>query len=169
MPPWALSQIMRKGVAARRRLLEEMTALYRRIDQYQRGETVESGADMSDISKVALERDRVYNRHGWTFQERGAGDLAVLWGQNANTQRLSFWLIAYVYSTPGLLARLRTEIAPYCTLSDTMPLEIDSMNLPGLFVNCPLLKASIFETYRMANEATSIRYVARPVTIDDGA
>ncbi|KAK1056253.1 hypothetical protein LTR74_015039 [Friedmanniomyces endolithicus] len=124
---------------------------------------------MSDIGKVAIERDRVYSRHGWTFQERGAGDLAILWGQNANTQPLFFWLIAYVYSTPGLLARLRTEIAPYCTLSDSTPLEINSMNLPGLFANCPLLKASILETYRTANEATSICYVARPVTIDDGA
>jgi cytochrome P450 len=31
------------------------------------------------------------------------------------------------------------------------------------------MNACIFETYRMANEATSIRYVARPITINDGA
>ncbi|KAK0818326.1 hypothetical protein LTR75_002639 [Friedmanniomyces endolithicus] len=64
IPPWAPFQIMRKRVAARRRFLEGTTALYRRIDQYQCGETVESGVDMSDISKVALERRWVYSSMG---------------------------------------------------------------------------------------------------------
>ncbi|KAK1082566.1 hypothetical protein LTR33_003838 [Friedmanniomyces endolithicus] len=136
IPPWAPFQIMRKRVAARRRFLEGTTALYRRIDQYQCGETVESGVDMSDISKVALERRWVYSSMGEASKKvkpAPDGDRTIL----------------HAFRQPAL--------------------EINSMILPGLFANCPLLKASIFEIYRMANEAASSRYVARPVTIDDGA
>lgn len=168
IPSWAPFRIMKEGVAARSRLLEEMDALYRRIDQYQKGAAVDFDADMSDISNTALERNRVYDRKGWSFRERGGGDLAILWGQNANTQAIFFWLLAFVYSTPGVVDQLRKEIAPYIRLSQTDSLQISSMDLPALFGNCPRMKSCIFETYRMANEATSIRYVARPVIINDG-
>jgi cytochrome P450 len=144
-----------------------MEALYRRIDQNQRGEPVD--ADMSDVSSAAFERNTVYEREKWSFRQRAGGDLAVFWGQNANTQPVLFWLLAYVYSTPGFLDELREEIAPYIRLSQTEPPEITSMDLPALCHNCPLLKACIFETYHMANEATSIRYIARPATVNDGA
>lgn len=160
---------MKDGVAARSRLLDEMDSLYRRIDQYQRGVPVDFDADMSGISNTALERHAVYVKKGWSFRERGGGDLAILWGQNANTQVIFFWLLLFVYSTRGLLDRLREESSPYVTLSKRDNPEISSMNLPALFANCPLLKSCIFETYRMAKEATSIRYVARPVIITDGA
>ena len=36
-----------------------------------------------------------------------------MWGQNANTQPIFFWFMAYANSTPGLLEQLRKEIAPY--------------------------------------------------------
>ena len=168
IPTWAPFKIVKEGIAARSRLLEQIDALYRRIDQYQNSERIDFDADMSDISKTALERNRVYSEKKWSFRERGGGDLAILWGQNANTQPIFFWFTTYVYSTPGLVEQLREEIGPYIKLSESQPLEFKSMDLPGIFANCPRMKACIFETYRMANEATSIRYVARPVTINDG-
>lgn len=169
IPPWAPLKVMKRGLAARSRLVNELEALYRRIDQHQRGEPVDFGADMSDVSHVALERNKVYDRENWTFQQRGEGDLAVLWGQNANTQPMLFWFLAFVFSTAGLLPKLREEIAPYVKLSQTSPLEILSMDLVGLCHDCPLMKACVFETYRMANEPASVRFVTRPITISDGA
>lgn len=168
VPSWAPFKIMKEGLAARSRLANEMEALYRRIDQYQRGEPVDFGADMSDISSTALDRNKIYEREDWSIRHRGEGDLAILWGQNANTQPVLFWFLAYVYSTPGLLSKLREEIAPYVRVSQTYPREITSMDLPALPRDCPLLKACIFETYRMTIEATSIRYIEHPITIDDG-
>jgi cytochrome P450 len=165
---WAPFKPLRAGVAARARLLQEMEALYRRIDQHQRGLPVDFGADMSDVSSAALERNKVYNREGWSFRDRAAGDLAILWGQNANTQPLLFWLLAYVYSTPGFVDRLRAEIAPYLRISRRDRPENMSVDIPALHRECALLRACVFETYRLANEATSIRYVARPITLDDG-
>ena len=92
----------------------------------------------------------------------------VLWGQNANTQLMLFWFLAYVDSTAGLLHKLRDEIAPYTNLSQTSPLEILSMDLAALSRDCSLMKACIFETYRTVNEPASIRYIARPIIINDG-
>ena len=47
-------------------------------------------------------------------------------------------------------------------------MSIVSMDLPALFKGCPRLKSCIFETYRLTNEATSIRYVAQSITVQDG-
>ena len=90
IPPWAPFGMMKKGVAARARLLKEMASLYQRVDQHQKGEPVDFGADMSDISKTALDRNKVYTAKKWSYEERGGGDLAIFWGQNANTQPILF-------------------------------------------------------------------------------
>ena len=169
VPPWVPLKVVKEGVAARSRLHAELAALYRRIDQHKRGEPVDFGADMSDISIVAMERTRVYERDGWSFPERGACELGAFWGQNANTQPMLFWFLTFVYSTPGLLEEIRKEMAPHIKWShaSSSP-EIVSIDMAALYSDCQLMKACIFESYRLANEATSIRYVVRPITIDDG-
>ena len=168
VPRWAPFKIIREGLAPRSRLANEMEALYRRIDQYQNGESIDFDADMSDISTTALDRNKTYTREQWSFRHRGEGDLAVLWGENANTQPTLFWFLTYVYSTPGMLDRLRQEILPYVKVCRTSPPCITSMDFVGLSRNCPQMKACIFETYRLAVDVTSIRYVVRPITINDG-
>ena len=55
IPSWVSLKIMKEGIAARSRLVNELEALYRRIDQNQRGEPVDFNAGMSDVSDVALE------------------------------------------------------------------------------------------------------------------
>ncbi|KAL8795380.1 MAG: hypothetical protein Q9195_002121 [Heterodermia aff. obscurata] len=169
VPTWAPFKIVKEGLAARSRLGKQMEALYRRIDQYQKKEPVDLGADMSDISNTALDRNKIYRRDDWSFRHRGVSDLALLWGQNANTQPTLFWFLAYVYSTPSLLDELRQEIAPYVTMSQRSPPEIISMDLTKLSRDCPRTKACLFETYRLTIDVVSIRYVERPVTIKDGS
>ncbi|KAJ4363888.1 hypothetical protein N0V83_009340 [Neocucurbitaria cava] len=168
MPLWAPFKIVKEGLAARTRIITEIEALYRRIDQYQHGHPIDFDADVSDVSETASERNKIYERDGRSFPERGVGDLAIFWGQNANTQPVLFWLLTYVYSTFGILEQFREEIAPYIGISRTTPPEITSLDIPRLSRNCQLLKACILETYRLVNEPTSIRYVARPITITDG-
>ncbi|KAJ4346570.1 uncharacterized protein N0V89_010501 [Didymosphaeria variabile] len=166
IPAWAPLKIVREGRAARSRIMIAIEGLYRRIDQHQHGKPIDFNADMSDVSDVALTRSTVYEKHNWTFPERGACDLALLWGQNANTQPVVFWLLAYMYSTPGLLPQIREEIVPY--LSTSTSGELTALDIPGLSKNCQLLKACVFETYRLAIEVTSIRHVSRPITLTDG-
>ncbi|KAM0434013.1 hypothetical protein ACHAPT_003957 [Fusarium lateritium] len=162
VPSWAPFKMVRQGLRARSRILAAIEGLYRRIDQHQQGQPVDS--DMSDVHEALFARNTVYEREGWSFEERAAGDLATFWGQNANTQPVLFWFLAYVYSTQGLVDRVRDDIAPYVKLSPTDPPVLD---IPGLSNNCQLLKACIFETYRMVNEPTSIRHLERAVTISD--
>ncbi|KAH6653791.1 cytochrome P450 [Truncatella angustata] len=168
IPTWAPFKMVREGVAARTRLIKAMEGLYRRIDQYQKGEPVDFGADMSDVG-VATERNKIYAKHDVPFGIRADMDFPFLWGQNGNTQPLLFWYIIYTYSTPGLVERFREEMAPHVKLSPGKgPIEVESIDISALNRDCPLMKSALFETFRFGNEATSIRRVAKPLSVADG-
>ncbi|KAF9761246.1 hypothetical protein IL306_003893 [Fusarium sp. DS 682] len=169
IPKWAPFKMMQDGLKARARIIDSLEAVYRRVDQFDKGEPVDFGADMSDVSMMLRERNKIYNRDGWTFPERGAADFGTFWGLNANAQPVLFWFLLYVYSTPGLLEQIRDEISPYITLSTGAKPEITFMDFQSLFRKCQLFKACIFETYRLVNDPTSIRYVAQDVSLRDGS
>jgi hypothetical protein len=135
-----------------------MESLYRCIDQHQRGEIIDSEFDLSDVSSIPFERNKIYEREDWSRQDRAAGDFSILWGQNANLQPMLAWLTTFVYATTGLLDRIREETAAYINLSTTPP-EIISIDIPGFCRSCQLLKACIFEAYRIANAPAVIRRV----------
>jgi hypothetical protein len=170
LPTWLPFKFMRNGLAARKRNVERHERLYKRIDQYMRGEPVDGGVDMSDVGEVPLERSRAYAEAGMSPKHRGQIDSSLTWGQNANTQPLVFWLLVFIHSTPGLLDAIREEIAEFVPVDKTAsPPRITSLDLRGLSLSCPLFKSSVFETYRLAVDATSIRYIAKPTTFSDGA
>jgi len=175
LPTWLPFKKMRNGVAARTRLLTQMEALSRRIDQFQTGAPIDFDADISDISPVAIARAAVYKSRGWTSEQRAVGELSILWGQNANTHPITFWLLLFIYSTPGLSKVLREELDPYISIAevtnnDSSPpvTKITAMNHVALARNCPRFKACLVETYRMANEATAIRHLEKDTTVPDG-
>lgn len=168
IPKWAPIKPLQEGLAARKRLQAALVALYKRVDQYQNGEPVDFDADMSDISMVLAGRNKLYAAHGYSIQERGEFEMGTLWGQNANTQPILFWLMIYIYSTPGLVDDLRDEVASCIELSSSTPAEITSIDFAALSRDCPLFKSTLFETFRLANEPTSIRRVVRPLSVPDG-
>ncbi|KAM4060779.1 cytochrome p450 [Hirsutella rhossiliensis] len=174
-PTWLPIRSFREGLQARARLHEALGAFYRRLQQFERNEPVDFGADMSDVSFVARQRNDVFERFGVSTPVRGMLELGTLWGQNANTQPLIFWFVLYVYSTPGLVEALRAEVEP-CLVFSTTPNATNQQPSPHAYQldyaalgrSCPLLKSALLETFRLANEPTSIRYVSRPVTVPDG-
>ncbi|KAK3503317.1 cytochrome P450 [Neurospora crassa] len=170
MPTWAPFKVMKEGIEARKRLLAGVEAFSRRVTQFQRGEKIDDGADMSDISDVVLERNTALERHEWSYQERAASELLVLFASNTNTQPVLFWLILYIYSTPGLVNTLRQEVALFITLSDSHhnKKDITAIDTSGLSRECQLLKSIILETLRLAFGAVSTRFVKRPITVQDG-
>jgi hypothetical protein len=168
VPSWAPFKMMQDGLKARARIIDSLEGIFRRVEQERKGEPIDFGADISDVSTMLRERNSIYTRDGWTFPERAAADLGTFWGLNANAQPVLFWFLLYVYSTPGLVERIREEISPYINLSEGDRPEILSMDFPSLFRKCQLFKACIFETYRLVNEPTSIRYVTQPVSVNDG-
>ncbi|KAK3380726.1 putative cytochrome P450 [Lasiosphaeria ovina] len=170
IPDWAPFRMMREAKASRTRLIDELEAFYRRLGQHSRGEPVDFGADMSDAGDAVIGRQAVYDKYGWTMRERGHADMGVIWGQNGNTQPMLFWYLVYLYSTPGFVDELRRgEVASCVTLTDGSPSEIAGLDMGVLSRDCPRMKAALFETYRLASDPTSIRYVARDAKLDDGA
>ncbi|KAL1618567.1 hypothetical protein SLS56_010495 [Neofusicoccum ribis] len=169
VPAWAPLKSLKHGLVARNRLLDQMTALYRRIDQTQTGQAVDFGADMSDVSQVALDRNTAFRKHAFSFRQRASTDLGLLIGQNANTQPTVFWFILFIYSTPGLVQQLRAEVAPHITTTDGPEgLSITRFDHDAIAKDCQLLKSSFLETLRLTDEPTSIRHVSRPLTVVDG-
>ncbi|PHH68025.1 hypothetical protein CDD82_900 [Ophiocordyceps australis] len=166
LPQWLPLPSLREGIAARRRLQNAMAGFFGRLDQYEDGQPVDFGADMSDVSTVERERNRVYRRHGLSVQERGKMEISILWGQNANTQPLIFWFLVYVYAAPQLLDELRREVESCLTLSPEPP-RITAMDIDALSHNCPLLKSCFLETLRLANKPTSIRYLSQPLVVPE--
>lgn len=170
MPTWFPFKVMKEGMEARKRLLAGVEAFSRRVTQFQRGEKVDDGADMSDVSDVVLERNTALERNEWSYQERAASELLVLFASNTNTQPVLFWLILYIYSTPGLVSTLRQQVSPFIKLSDShhSRKDITAIDTSSLSRECQLLKSIILETLRLAFGAVSTRFVKRPITVQDG-
>lgn len=166
LPEWTPIKAMREGIAARKRILDALYALHERIEKYWKGEELD--CDMSDVGQVALDRSKAYAAHNVSFGHRRDIDMGLLWGQNANTQPLIYWFVVYIHATPGLRDAVRAEIAAFVRLTDTRPARIADMDYAGLSRDCPLLKSAYLETFRLANEPSTLRYVGRPVTITDG-
>lgn len=167
VPSWAPFSPIRQGVAARSRLLSALQGLYRRIDQHQSAKAVDFGADMSDVG-AAGGRNEVYSLHHIPTAHRAAIDLPFLWAQNANTQPLLFWLITLIHSSPGLLEKLRAEVAPWVAVTDAPFPEIESLDIDSVYRHCPLMKSALYETFRLCSEPTSIRHVVQPLSVFDG-
>ncbi|KAH8673510.1 putative cytochrome P450 [Xylariales sp. PMI_506] len=169
IPSWMPLKAMKDGIAIRSRMTSALNDLYRRVDQYQKGEPVDFGADLSDIG-IATERNKVYHKFNTNPDYRGPMDLVVLWGQNANTQPVLFWFVAYIHATPGLLDEIRKEMSPWIKTKKgaSGTVEIESLDTVALARECPLTKSALYETFRMTIEATSLRSVVKPMTVEDG-
>lgn len=168
IPEWLPFKVMREGIAARTRMLKALEDLSRRLDQDHEGQPVDFGADLSDVSPVAVEMNQIYRKYKWTSHQGAVGLFGVFWGQNANANPVLFWFLTFLYSTPGLVEEMRKEVMPYLTLSDAGPLEIKAMDHTGLVRNCCRMKAALYETCRLVTDTTIIRRVERPMTVNDG-
>ncbi|KAB5582966.1 cytochrome P450 [Coniochaeta sp. 2T2.1] len=166
IPSWAPIKALREGIAARDRCSAALTDVYRRVDLWAKGLPTGNRHEPSAIVKQRYEQYESVDMPLWA---RGTADLSLLWGQNANSQVLLFWFVAYLYSTPDLVKELREEIKEFVAVDTASnPPRIASIDIRSLSSQCPLLKSSLFETFRMSSEATSIRYVKEDITVEEG-
>lgn len=95
----------------------------------------------------------------------------MLWALVVNASLLVYWQVLYIFATPGLLDRIRKEVAPYATVSKPESIgkfsEAPKLKIlqEGLAKSCPLLKATYFEALRLSDQPWSVRKVASDVTI----
>lgn len=170
MPTWVPIKSFKEGLAARTRLHDALEGFYQRLNQFKRGLAVDFDADMGDVSAAAMERNNHLEEHGVPIRARAELELGTFWGLNANMQPMIFWLLLYIYSTPGLLDTLREEVKPCMTFSTAAHSpKITTFDFARLSYECPLLKSSLFETFRLVEDPTSLRYVSQHMTVPDGS
>ncbi|RFU81101.1 cytochrome p450 [Trichoderma arundinaceum] len=170
VPTWAPIKSFKEGLAARTRLHDALEGFYTRLSQYRHGLAVDFDADMRDVSGAAMERSQFLEERGVPIRAGAELELGTFWGLNANMQPMVFWLLLYIYSTPGLLDALREEVRPCLSLSvATYPPQITTFDFSRLSHECPLLKSSLFEAFRLVEEPTSLRYVSKHMTVPDGS
>lgn len=88
-----------------------------------------------------------------------------------NINNLVFWLLIRIYSTPGLVDQIRTQIAAFAKATQPVqsfgipepPLLV--LNAEGLSSSCPLLKACFHECLRQDTSAVSILSVCKDMVI----
>jgi cytochrome P450 len=103
--------------------------------------------------------------------------LAMRWkakkARNAN--QVVFWMLWHIYSDPDLLAEIRQELDRYIQVvspKSELPIaeaERLQMNMEGLQKQCPLLKASYFETMRLDVQGTTYKSVVADFTVTESA
>jgi len=94
---------------------------------------------------------------------------------NANANNLVFWIILRICATPGLLERVRAEIAPYAIVvtppqgpqfPEAKSLRLDS---EGLSRSCLLLKACYLEALRLHSASVTVKQVRKDVVVTESA
>ena len=165
MPTWLPMTQVHRAIAARSRIAEHLAALHNKIDAVTDGSADPALAvRMTDVSQLARQRAIALRELGINGLDRGKIELALVWGANANTNLLAFWLLAHAIATPGLLDELRKETAPFVSLSSN---TIESIDIDGLLTNCPLTKSCFLETLRISTVSLSIRNVVEDFSVTD--
>lgn len=132
-------------------------------------------ADIDNVSPLMSDRvDDVFRKHGLDLRKRASLDFSLLWGLNATANPLVFWSVWRIYSDPGLLGRIRDEIAPHVVLEKpavgfggnyASTTRIEKMDIDGLLEKCPLLKSACIETMRLDAGSWSFNWAQKDSVI----
>ncbi|CAG8984016.1 hypothetical protein HYALB_00002956 [Hymenoscyphus albidus] len=169
-PSWFPWPSVLKAHIARNRVWQALDDQQRAFDDLSEGKEIDySWGDLDDVSDFSKRRHEIYRKYGFEVRERG--EFTTLWALIINSSLLVYWHLLYILSTPDLLSRLRTEIAPYATVEK--PLSIGkiseaprlSINHEGLAKNCHLFKSTYFEALRLTDQPWSVRKVSNDVVI----
>lgn len=86
---------------------------------------------------------------------------------NANSNSAAYWTIVNLHNQPDILAGVREEIKPYAK-REGKDNQL-SLDWQGLLNNCPLLKASYYESLRIDSAPWSFKTLQRDVQIKEEA
>jgi cytochrome P450 len=95
----------------------------------------------------------------------------ILWALVVNANLVVFWQLLHILATPGLLERLRAEVAPFVQISKPETIGKISeapkltINHEGLSKKCLLFRSTYFEALRLNSQPWSIRSIASDIII----
>ena len=123
--------------------------------------------DMSDVSETMRVRTEALHSVKSPDTFMIASNLAVYWGLMVNANKVIFWMLLHIVSTPTLLANIRKEIQPYTTVTNQGNLEHLKLDSNSLMKDCPLLKATFYESMRIYTAGTSYKKVLEDVILTE--
>lgn len=120
--------------------------------------------DLSDVSETMKIRMKALQTIKSPDELSIASQLAVYWGLMVNANKVIFWMLLHIVSSPTLLDSIRREIEPYATVAKdgSLKLEVDF-----LLKRCPLFKATFYESMRVFTAGTSYKKVLQDVTLTE--
>ena len=133
---------------------------------------VSNGAsDKSIVAALTVDTAAIQRDYGFSAREIAATYVTIVHGALVNMVPTLFWCVAYVYSRPALLKRLRDE------LTTVLPIDQKEVNKGGnvqktievdgdtIENSCPLLLSVVRETQRLVAIGTLHRRVLEDTTV----
>jgi len=111
--------------------------------------------------EIVWKRQEMVYRAGITEYEAAAANIGFFWGLHTNITKAAFWLPMYVLSTPGLVDRIRSELAS----SGVFNTPGGAPDIDKLLKKCPILNASLQEALRLAASSTGVRMAESDVQL----
>ncbi|KAK2043622.1 cytochrome P450 [Colletotrichum somersetense] len=118
-----------------------------------------------DASQIVKNRAAILRKHGISGEDIGVFEVALTHVATSNTIPTLFWFMAYIFSRPELVERLRDEVLPVIQHSGSGDVTID---IGALDERCPLLVSCYRESIRMSSKGMGNRKVMEDTTITDG-
>jgi hypothetical protein len=84
-----------------------------------------------------------------------------------NANKVIFWMLFHIISTPTLLTNIRKEINSYSKVTKEGDSERLKLDINSMIKHCPLFKAAFYESMRVYTAGTSYKKVLKDVTLTE--
>ena len=167
----AITSGLRKARASRNRLNTAMKEWnYAVLAKLEGRDPGKEWGDLSDVSAVMGPRIKKMMVELKTDDIVSTTmNVALYWGLMVNSNKLIFWMLLHVISSPDLLEGIRKEIDPFIQCSFNQKNPSLKIQVDDLFHSCPLLKATFYETMRLYTVGTSYKKVLQDLTLTESA
>ncbi|KAL2073347.1 hypothetical protein VTL71DRAFT_10671 [Oculimacula yallundae] len=157
-----------KAKIAREKLKAAISEWNHAATDHINGKTVDDKwSGISDISETMRIRLKAFQSVDVDEEFAIAQNLALYWGLMVNANKVLFWVLLHIISSPDLLSTIREEIAPFAKFSpatENLQLDVDS-----LVKSCPVFKGTFFEAMRLYTAGVSYKKVLQDVTLTESA
>jgi cytochrome P450 len=116
-----------------------------------------------NASAIIQARYKTQKAGGFTSDDIASFDIGLMLASTMNSIPAVFWLLTNIYSSPSLLASLRTELAPIFTVNEGKA----TLSVSALNTKCPLLVSTWQETLRLTDATVSARMVTEDTLLDN--
>ena len=106
--------------------------------------------------------------HGFTLEQAGELELANIFGLLSNAMPSTFWVLAHVITSQGLMCEVRSELESSGIVTEADGGKTRYINMGKLRANCPLLFSIFRETLRQTALFASVRRVLEDTSVGTG-